>query len=108
MRPTICTYALVMGPGAGPETSAGVWGMGTCCAWAQGMVRSVATNKSEVARMTRFRFIDFSDSISTPFFVTSGTVFDRPGLIGLSYFASLTAGGLQVPSRIDGGVSFAR
>src|SRR5438874_13695425 len=34
MRPIICTYALVRGPGAGPGTSAAVCGIGTCCAGA--------------------------------------------------------------------------
>src|SRR6266481_2800618 len=35
MRPTICTYSLVMAvPGDGPGTWEAVVGVGTCCAWA--------------------------------------------------------------------------
>src|SRR5271166_6464278 len=34
-----------------------------CCAWAQGRMRSVATSKSDVARMARFSVTDSSDSI---------------------------------------------
>jgi len=37
------------------------------CAWAQGIMRSVVTTKTEAATMIRFRLTDFSDSIFSPF-----------------------------------------